>query len=199
MGAQNNIDLIILKNIKDVGFFIEAGGSDPSDQNNTELLERNGWKGLIIEPKGDFNHLYSNMRPNSIVENYVLVSNEYKGDSILGDFSHYMMGGVVNTHNLNWNPTEYKCATLDFLLKKHNIKEVTFFSLDVEGYETEVLKGINFEEVFFHILVIESHNPKDNFDFLNEFGLIKKSDIGGHEFYVNKDSKYFESFFCFEL
>jgi hypothetical protein len=39
MSAQNNIDNIILNNVGNTGFFIEAGGSDPNDQNNTILLE----------------------------------------------------------------------------------------------------------------------------------------------------------------
>lgn len=198
MGAQNNIDKIIFKNIGSKGFFIEAGGSDPTDQNNTFFLEKNGWSGIIIEPKKDFNDLYKNIRPNSVVENYVLVSFDYKNETILGDFSHYMMGGVQNTHKFpNWNPSEYSCATLSKILDKHNISEVDFFSLDVEGYEIEVLKGINFYDVFFHVLVIENHDQKgykDDFGFLTEFGFEKRFIIDQHEFYINKKSKFFEKF-----
>jgi FkbM family methyltransferase len=198
MSSQNNIDNIILKNVGTSGFFIEAGGSDPNDQNNTHLLELNGWMGLVVEPKSEFNHLYQRIRPNSIIENYVLVSSEHKEDTILGDFSHYMMGGVVNTHNFpNWFPTTYPCITLENLLKKHNIKEVTFFSLDVEGYEIEVLNGINFNDVFFHILVIENHDQKgskDDFSFLEKFGFDKKFELSQHEFYINRNSKFYDTF-----
>ena len=197
MPAQNSIDWIINMNIKDPGFFIEAGGSDPFDQNNTELLEKNGWTGLIVEPKEDFNFSYSQLRPKSIVENYVLVSNNYLGEKISGDFSHWMMGGVVNIHNLNWNPKEYRCITLEKLLEKHNIKEVTFFSLDVEGYEVEVLEGIDFEKVFFHVIVLENHSTeikKYSFEFLENYDFEKKFTIGQHEFYINKKSKYSQTF-----
>jgi FkbM family methyltransferase len=198
MSSQNNIDDIILKNVGPSGFFIEAGGSDPNDQNNTLLLEMNGWKGLVVEPKIEFNKSYQNIRLNTIVENYVLVSFEHKEDTIMGDFSHYMMGGVLNTHNFqNWSPLSYPCTTLDFLLKKHNITEVTFFSLDVEGYETEVLNGINFNDVFFHILVIENHEQKgykDDFSFMEKYGFEKKFVLTQHEFYINKKSKYYNTF-----
>jgi len=205
MGSQNNIDRIILNNVGKFGFFIEAGGSHPFEQNNTSLLESEGWKGLIVEPKTEFNNLYLLDRPNSIVENYVLVSSEYLEKTITGDFSHYMMGGVINTHNLqNWSPQEFPCITLGDLLKKNGINEVTFFSLDVEGYEIEVLKGVDFENVFFHILVIENHdgryvgrtqeNGKDDFTFLEKFGFEKKFVISGHEFFLNKKSKFYESF-----
>ena len=198
MSAQNNIDNIILNNVGNTGFFIEAGGSDPNDQNNTSLLESVGWTGLIVEPKIEFNHSYSVFRRNSIIENYVLVSFDYSEPTILGDFSHYMMGGVINTHNFEkWAPQSYPCTTLDFLLKKHNINEVTFFSLDVEGYEIEVLNGINFNDVFFHILVIENHEQKgvkDDFTFLENFGFDRKFIIGQHEFFINKKSSYYDNF-----
>jgi len=198
MGAQNNIDEIILKNLGKNKFFVEAGGSDPRDQNNTELLEKNGWNGIIIEPKKEFNDLYRNLRPKSIIENYVLVSNGHKEETIYGDFSHYMMGGVINIHNFDsWNPSEYPCATLDKILKKNHIKEVDFFSLDVEGYENQVLKGINFNEVFFHVIVLEKHIVNgilDNFDYLINFGFDKKLEIKQHEFYINKNSDYKKTF-----
>jgi FkbM family methyltransferase len=193
MAAQNGIDEIILKNFGTNGFFVEAGGSDPRDQNNTALLEMNGWKGLIIEPKKEFNNLYAQIRPNSIVENYVLVSKNYEEKTISGDFRHYMMGGVSNIHSFSdWQPSEYPCSTLHELLLKHNIEEVTFFSLDVEGYEKEVLEGVDFNSVFFHALVIETHlvnNNISNFDFLQDFGFDKKLTIKQHEFYLNRKSK----------
>jgi hypothetical protein len=62
MGAQNNIDFDVLEIFGKNKIFVEAGGSDPQDQNNTSLLEKNGWKGLIVEPKKDFNFKYSNLR-----------------------------------------------------------------------------------------------------------------------------------------
>ena len=201
MSAQNGIDKIILSNIPEPGFFVEAGGSDPVDQNNTYLLEQNGWTGLIVEPKEDFNNKYSQIRPNSIVENFVLVDSEFEGDTISGDFSQYMMGGVVNTHSMtNWSPSEYPCTTLKSLLKKHEIDEVAFFSLDVEGYEEEVLNGTDFDEVFFHVLVVENHgslngvNKSYDFSFLLEKNFERKGVIRQHEFFVNKGSPYFDSF-----
>jgi len=205
MGAQNNIDTIILRAVGEKGFFIEAGGSDPHDQSNTALLESKGWTGLVVEPNPEFNQKYREYRPNTIVENYALVDFNWDKDFILADCSRYMTGGVLNIHgSSDWNPQEYPATTLDRLLKKHNITEVHFFSLDVEGYETQVLNGINFSETLFHILVVENHaslegiNPnsvfESDFAFLETFGFEKKLTIGQHEFYVNQKSKYYNNF-----
>lgn len=194
MGSQNDIDKIVLDIFGKNNTFVEAGGSDPEDQNNTSLLEKNGWGGLIVEPKTNFNQKYDTMRSNSILENFVLVSNDYTSETIEGDFRHYMMGGIENIHGLDWRPQTYQCTQLSKLLKKHNISEVHFLSLDVEGYEKEVLKGVNFDEVFIHLIVVECHlknNIRDSFVFLEDFDFIKVHEISQHDFYFNKKSKFF--------
>jgi hypothetical protein len=198
MGAQFGIDGIIIKNLGTNKFFVEAGGSDPEDQNNTATLERNGWTGLVVEPKMDFNHKYKIYRPNTIVENYVLVSDDYKLDYIEGDFSHYMIGGVLNIHNKSWNPKPHPAIQLSKLLNKHNITEVHFMCLDVEGYENQVLKGINFDDVFIHVLDVENHKAlgvDQDFSFLEHLGFERKGIVANsHEIYVNKKSPYNETF-----
>lgn len=183
--------------------FVEAGGSHPIEGNMTYLFEKIGWKGLIVEPKEDFNYHYSIERPNSIVENYVLVSEKYEGSEIEADFSYYMEGGVVNTWNRdNWNPKFYKCCTLDYLMRKHNMIEIHLLSIDVEGYENEVLDGIDFDSTFVHLMVLESHEIDGicvNFDYLEEKGFSKilviersKSSFA-HEFWMNKKSGFFKT------
>jgi FkbM family methyltransferase len=198
MSAQNNIDKIVLEIFGVNKIFVEAGGSHPQDQNNTYLLENYGWNGIVIEPKLDFNSMYKMYRPKTILENYVLVSKKYEEDEIEGDFSHYMIGGVNNYHSCDtWVPTKYKCKTLDSLLKKNNINQIHFLSLDVEGYENEVIEGIDFSKTFIHLIVVEIHNFNGlptNFNYLENYGFEKIKSVGNnhHEFYMNISSEYYE-------
>jgi FkbM family methyltransferase len=158
------------------GFFLETGSSDPIDQNNTYSLEMNGWKGILVEPRTNHNHDYKILRPNSIVENYALVDRNFKYDTI-ESYSHgaghmFAIGGI---HGTGYSKVEWKAITLDKLLKKHKIKNVDFFSLDVEGYEHEVLDGIDFEYTKFNVIIIETHdytwNSKSNdFSYLEKYG-----------------------------
>lgn len=198
MSAQNNIDKIVLEIFGVNKIFVEAGGSHPQDQNNTYLLENYGWNGIVVEPKLDFNNMYKMYRPKTILENYVLVSKKYEGDEIEGDFSHYMIGGVNNYHSCDtWVPTKYNCKTLDSLLTKNNINEIHFLSLDVEGYENEVIEGINFNNTFIHLIVVEIHNfdgVPTNFDYLTNYGFEKIKSVGNnhHDFYMNTKSEFYE-------
>lgn len=191
MGAQFDIDQMVLRNFGREKIFVEAGGSHPDDQNNTFLLEQNGWKGLVVEPKHDFNNLYREWRPNTILENYILVSKDYIGETINADINQYMMGGVINIHNREWNPQPHPCTTLDNLLKKHAMNEIHFLSLDVEGYEREIIDGIDFNDTFIHLIVVEIHNINGeltNFDYLSKFGFEKIGERNQHTFFINRES-----------
>jgi FkbM family methyltransferase len=197
MYAQNNLDNIVLSLFKDSSdkIFVEAGGSHPTDQNNTYILEKNGWSGLIVEPKQEFNQQYKDTRPNSKLENFVLVDFEYAHDKISGDFKYYMMGGTINTFEFeDWNPSEYDCCTLQSLLDKHEISNIHFLSLDTEGTEKEILNGIDFEKTFIHLIIVETHIVKGvqtNFDFLLDKNFEKVHQFKQHLFYFNKSSEYF--------
>ena len=63
-------------------------------------------------------------------------------------------GRRLNRKNLELVPT----LTLNYILEKHKIEKIDFFSLDVEGYELEVLKGINFKKFKPKYILIEIYN-----------------------------------------
>jgi len=213
--SQHSLDQFVLELFENKsGFYIEAGGSHPTDQNNTHLLEVKGWKGLIVEPLTTYNESYRTVRPNTILENYALVSFDYKKETIKGNFSNVHMGGCTDSP-LHRKDDSVPCITLAALLEKHNIKKVNFFSLDVEGYEKEVLKGIDFSKVDIDLIILEAHcytkeyQEENNFfidndfSFLEDFGFVKKIDkisaksqIGhiSHLYYVNKNSNIINKF-----
>jgi FkbM family methyltransferase len=189
MSAQHNIDNIILDTFGQGKIFVEAGGSDPEDQSNTCLLEKNNWKGLVVEPSLSYNEAYTNKRPNTIIENYALVSKNYTESTITGNFTQPMIGYV----NGNFGTLiEVPCSTLDSLLKKHNLHEIHFLSLDVEGYENEVIEGIDFISTFIHCIVLENHTNYDPlaFDYIKHFGFNKVHTMYQHDYFMNKKSPY---------
>ena len=180
--SLNELDIKLSKylNYSD-GFFIEAGANNGIDQSNTYLFEREfGWKGLLIEPNSiKFNECKKN-RPNSIVENCALVSENYKDDFIKGNFNEIedgesLMAMIVDdgdwidddltirkSYRKNYRQiVSVPATTLTSLLKKYGVNKIDFFSLDVEGYELSVLNGLDFKQFRPSYILIETANDQN--------------------------------------
>jgi hypothetical protein len=116
------------------GVFLETGSSHPVDQSNTYRLEQNGWSGMLVEPRQDHNTDYKIIRPNSIVENYALVSKNFEGDLVkshMHEAGHmYNISGihVGDGHSID-NLVEWPVTTLDNLLKKQKLNILIFLTL----------------------------------------------------------------------
>jgi FkbM family methyltransferase len=158
--------LDILFNHKKNGFYIELGAFDGITQSNTYFFELNrSWKGLLIEPSKVSFDLCCKNRPNNIIVNCCCVSNTYNDTKINGDFNSTLMSSV-NGKRLNSNVSvEVKAMTLEKILDENNIDiEIDFLSLDTEGYEIDVLQGLNLEKYRPKYLLIEIY--------INEFNNI---------------------------
>jgi FkbM family methyltransferase len=128
------------------GYYIELGGNDGVTQSNTAFFEFNrNWKGILIEPSiPAFNQCVRN-RPNSIVLNYACVSNEYTSDKVAGDFTGHLMSSVDGARLGSTSLVEIPARTLTSILDEHAIPSQTIdvLSLDTEGYELNILKGLD--------------------------------------------------------
>tara|TARA_A100001515_G_scaffold34055_1_gene26494 strand:+ start:517 stop:1191 length:675 start_codon:yes stop_codon:yes gene_type:complete len=156
-------DVKMLNYLKDLpnGKFIECGACNGVTQSNTKMYEDHlGWTGLLIEPNKQKCEEARTHRPNSIIENYALVSSEYTKGTVRGYFqenTHHPESYAIEDNfyftessGVGWQEftsdlIDVPCITLKELVQKHNLEGETvhFFSLDVEGCELQVLDGLD--------------------------------------------------------
>jgi FkbM family methyltransferase len=176
-----------LEHIKETsGFYIEAGANDGILQSYTFELEKTGWRGLLIEPSLPAFNNCMEVRPDNIFYNCALVASEDIKE-VIGDFNGHPMASVGGKGG---NIT-VKSRTLNSILKELNIKDIDLFSLDVEGYELEVLKGFDINNYKPKYVIIEVCDKikDDIFNLMKENDYVILDNLTGynHEEFPNWD------------
>jgi FkbM family methyltransferase len=147
------------------GYFVEAGANDGVTESNTLLLERQfGWTGLLVEPVPALAAQCRRNRPNALVEEVALVASDYPRSTIRLHYSDLMsvVEGARGSarQDMDWvelgfrtpgnrpdrglpRTIEVPARPLSAVLCDHGISHVDLLSLDVEGYEPEVIRGLD--------------------------------------------------------
>lgn len=159
----------------DNGFFVELGANDGIKQSNTLFFERErGWRGILIEP---IVHNFIKCKKNRSSENSLVsaacVSFDYDKPYVNLTYSNLMTTPSGLESDID-NPAEHAksgevfmdgdevvevlapARTLSSIFDdEHAPTLMDFMSLDVEGAEIEVLKGIDHSKYRFKYLLIE--------------------------------------------
>jgi FkbM family methyltransferase len=185
--SLHGLDIKLQKYLNfDNGFFIEAGANNGVHQSNTFLFEQNNnWAGLLIEPNYENYKRCIEYRPKCIVERCALVSKDYPFDYIEGNFITHenfnglsLMQGVTDEHIKDSSKiVKVPAKPIQTILDLHNITHVDFFSLDVEGYELEVLNGLNFDKISPNYILIETGSNEERIESIINYMLSKNYEV----------------------
>jgi FkbM family methyltransferase len=168
VGARDALDEKLAPYLPERGFFVEAGGYDGVTASNTYFLEaERGWRGLIVEPDPEMYAECVAARPTAIVVQKALVPFGHSGGSIdltilpSARSMSFVAGASVCekaralAQNSKARTVSVEAVPLSSLLDEMRIDRVDFFSLDVEGYELQVIRGIDFARHRIDVMLVE--------------------------------------------
>ena len=142
---------------------MEVGVGDGVSNSNSYVLEKQfGWKGILVEPNSVFLNSIKQNR-NATFVNLAAGAKDGKEETLVstdnGEYS-YISNDFVGTGNHRKSILDQSVVTktLSSILREAKAPRIVdLLSIDVEGYELEVLKGIDFSERIFQVVCIE-HN-----------------------------------------
>lgn len=189
------------------GFFVELGANNGIDQSNTLYFERyKGWNGVLVEP---VLHNYFMCRKNRSANNRIFcnacVSFDYSDSfvpiayanlmtlplfddsDVMDKYSHLESSKKFLKQNEDVVVFGASAKTLNDILIEANAPEIIdLLSLDVEGGELEVLKGLDLTQFSFRYMCIECRDICRLKDYLGKHGYELIEQLSGHDYLFHK-------------
>jgi FkbM family methyltransferase len=142
------------------GYFVEVGANDPKITSQTFELESLGWTGVLIEPQPPLAHKLRQHRRARVFA-VACASRESSGKTLTLNLAgghssldpHFYVAGQQRVGTI-----EVPVRTLDdILVEAEAPSPIDFVSIDVEGYEKEVLAGFDLDRWRPRLILIEDH------------------------------------------
>jgi FkbM family methyltransferase len=187
--GNNNLDRKIESYVNyNNGYFVELGANDGISQSNSYYFEKyRGWKGVLVEPiPHNYLKCLKNRSKNTQVFCNACVSFDYKEKFVEIIYSNLMTTAIGLENDIDDLKTHAKIGEQfleksekifsfgaiseklnNILIKANSPRQIDFLSLDVEGSEIEVLKGVNHKEYRFSYICIETRDLKKIADYLD--------------------------------
>ena len=162
---------------KSGGFYVELGANDGVTQSNTYHFEKyKNFTGVLIEPiPAKFEQCRKNRSNRNYFANNACVGFDFTEPTVELLYSNLMTTTLAGTSDIldryshaksgehlvksNIYKFEITAKTLNQILFEAGApSRIDLLSLDVEGSELEVLKGVNFDTYVFSVICIESRD-----------------------------------------
>jgi FkbM family methyltransferase len=167
--AQNGEDLTLARLLDGVekGFYIDVGAGHPEEHSVTKLFYDRGWNGINIEPGPTDFALLVKERPRDINLNFCAGAAEggdyfdiYPeiNDCLNAPSAH--LREFFGRQGIKPQTRGARVFTLSSIIYNHAPdQEIHFLKIDVEGYETEVLTGLDLKVHRPRLMCIEATLP----------------------------------------
>ena len=161
--SQTGLDLLLSNIFKGLqkGFYIDIGCNHPVYNNNTFLFYKRGWRGLNIDldkssidlfniyRKGDLN-IHAALSSSNNTQKVYEFHKKSPLNTLVKKVANYQKAEVKNIYEIN-------TITLNEIINDKGLQnnKINFLTIDVEGHEVEVLKGLNIDIYRPDVIVVE--------------------------------------------
>ena len=164
--AQNYEDVMLARAFRGLhdGFYIDVGAQDPRHDSVTKAFYEQGWRGINLEPVEYWHRRMQEDRPRDI--NLCLAAGAAEGTIEFHETIHsgWSTGNadVARRHREQGYALQARrvpVSTLDKIWQAHVVGPVHFLKIDVEGAESEVLRGLDLSRHRPWVILVEATAP----------------------------------------
>ena len=157
-------------------FFVDIGAHDGLSCSNSAYMEFFlNWTGICIEPHSELFELLDESRNCKL---YNCCINDSEGDvdfvSVSGDADALSgiyenmtkehldrIKGHIKKHGGDYKIEKIKSLSLNSILEENSVTNIDYLSIDTEGSELNILKGIDYNKYNIDIISAENNNDSD--------------------------------------
>ncbi|MFM7070896.1 MAG: FkbM family methyltransferase [Planctomycetota bacterium] len=166
--AQNHEDILLDRFFgSHVGAYLDIGGNHPINDSNTYFFYERGWRGCVVEPQLEFGALYQQYRPRDLLLQAaigttagtlplyrVIDSGKIHGLTTLD-------AAIAETHRSNGFEVVVEECRIQPMADLPKVWPVCpdFVSIDVEGWEANVIRAFPYDRWQPSVFMIEATKP----------------------------------------
>lgn len=212
--AEGDVDKIVRRRFFPGGgsgrVFVDVGAAGPDYLSISALFRGLGWRVIAIEPNPMFFQAHKDRghevyqyacgeRDEDNIDFVVVDSHGAKYESGQVSFESFSSIALKDSYaslkrNLDTRTIKVNLRRLDTILKQHapDIDRIDILSVDVEGWELEVLKGLDVSRYRPRVMIIENLFLEERYEIhMKEIGYVLWKRIRPNDVYV--DSKFLAS------
>lgn len=149
--GPNGEDIVLWRALKErtPGFYVDVGAFHPLDDSVTKLFSLRGWSGINIEPQPHYARLLQQDRPRDVTLGVGVGAQPghlelfFVPEDAQRSTFYEPLAASYRAEGYRVDARTVPVLTLDQILEDHPLPRIDFLKIDAEGFEDEVLGGID--------------------------------------------------------
>ena len=177
------------------GTCLEVGANDGVSLSNTYYFEQLGWRCILVEPNSDCCHEIRQSRHATVFE---CAASEKEGHAVLhvgsgsDDVYSSLDAGQLTENRERYRPVVVPTRTLDAILEEAGVASLDFVTIDVEGHESQTLKGFTLDRWKPHLVLLEDSTDMVDAEVehhMQQAGYFRFWRSGGNDWYARRGAR----------